>query len=65
MDVVGQYAIAKPAEAETLVVLVEEFQAHAAVVINEEHLPPVMATLNNVVPLTRNDDFGRARFVDG
>ena len=35
-----------------------------AVVINEENTLTVAAALNNVVRLTRNDDYGPARHAD-
>jgi len=38
-----------------------EFEVRTAVAINEEHILTVVAALNNVVRLTRNDDSGHAR----
>ncbi|MCH8806269.1 MAG: hypothetical protein IH986_09300 [Planctomycetes bacterium] len=64
----GHQAIAKYVElvdpacwAEALAVLAEEFEVRTAVVINEENILTVVAALNNVVRLTRNDDSGHAR----
>ena len=51
-------------EAEALAVLAEEFELRTAVVINEENILTVVAALNNVLRLTRNDDSGRARHTD-
>ncbi len=51
-------------EAEALAVLAEEFEVRTAVVINEENILTVVAALNNVVRLTRNDDSGHARHPD-
>ncbi len=64
MDVVGHQAIAEYVEAEALAMLAEEFEIHTAVSINEENILPVVAALNNVVRLTRNDDSGNARHAD-
>ena len=64
MDVVGHQAIAKYVEAEARAVLAEEFEVRTAVVINEENILTVVAALNNVVRLTRNDDSGHARHAD-
>ena len=61
MDVVGHQGIAGCVEAEALAVLAEEFELRTAVVINEENILTVVAALNNVVRLTRNDDSGHAR----
>ena len=44
--------------------LAEEFEVRAAVGINEENILTVVAALNNVVRLTRNDDSGHARHAD-
>ncbi|MCH7721597.1 MAG: hypothetical protein IH988_11530, partial [Planctomycetes bacterium] len=44
--------------------LAEEFEVRTAVVINEENILTVVAALNNVVRLTRNDDSGHARHAD-
>ena len=56
--------LAKYVEAEALAVLAEEFEVRTAVVINEENILTVVAALNNVVRLTRNDDSGHARHAD-
>ena len=64
MDGVGHQAIAKYVEAEAIAVLAEEFEVRAVVVINEENILTVVAALNNVVQLTRNDDSGHARHAD-
>ncbi len=61
MDVVGHQAIAKYVEAEAFAVLPEEFEVRTAVVIDEEDLLTVVAALNHMVQLTRNDDSGHAR----
>ncbi len=47
-----------------LAVLAEEFEVRTAVVINEENILTVVAALNNVVRLTRNDDSGHAKYAD-
>ncbi len=67
MDVVGHQAIAKYVEAEALALLTEEFELRTAVVINEENILIRLwwiATFNNVVRLTRNDDSGHASNAD-
>ncbi len=61
MDVVGHRAIALFVEAEALAVLAEEFEVRTVVVVNEKNILRVVAALNNVVRLTRNDDSGHAR----
>ena len=45
-------------------VLAEELEVGTAVVINEENILTILATLNNVMRLTRNDDSGHARHGD-
>ena len=64
MDVIGHKAIAKQAEAEALAVFAEEFEVRTAVVIHEENILTIVAALNNVVRLSRNDDSGHARHDD-
>ena len=61
MDAVGHQAMAKCVDAEALA---EEFEVRTALVINEENIQTVVAALNNVVRLTRNDDSGHARHAD-
>ncbi len=64
LDVVGHQAIAKYVDAEALAALAEEFEVRTAVVITEENILTVVAALNNVVRLTRNDHSGHARYPD-
>ncbi len=65
MDVVGHQAIALCVEAEAFAVLAQEFEVRTAVVvINEQNTLTLVAALNNVVQLTRNDDSGHARHAD-
>ena len=59
MDVLGHQARAKYVEAVAIAVLAEGFEVRTAVVINQNDIPTVVAALNNVVRLTRNDDPGQ------
>ena len=44
--------------------LADEFEERAAVVINEENIPTVVAALNNAVRLPRNDVSDNSRHAD-
>ena len=42
----------------------EEFEVRTAVVVSEQNILTVVAALNNLLRLTRNDDSGHARHAD-
>ena len=50
--------------AEALAMLAEQFEVRTPVVIHEENILTVVAALNNLVRLTRNDNSGHARHAD-
>ena len=63
-DVAPTGGFAGCVEAEAPAVLAEECEVRTAVVVNDENTLTIVAALNNVVRLPRNDDSGHARHAD-